>query len=85
MSFSLADGVSIAQTGSGAVLLDERSGRYWQLNSSGARVLEKLLAGESVGEAGAAAASGTRVAPEKAAGDAAALLERLQAAGLVSR
>lgn len=45
MSLSLADGVSIAETDDGAVLLDERTGRYWRLNGSGARLLQALLAG----------------------------------------
>ncbi|MCF1594969.1 lasso peptide biosynthesis PqqD family chaperone [Streptomyces muensis] len=83
MSISLADGVSLAETESGAVLLDERSGRYWQLNGSGARVLSALLAGQTAAQAGATAANGTRVPPERAEGDVRALLEKLRQAGLV--
>ncbi|KUN61409.1 hypothetical protein AQJ46_36790 [Streptomyces canus] len=84
MSITLADGVSLAETDGGAVLLDERSGRYWQLNASGARVLHRLLAGDTAAEAGAAAANGASVPAERAAGDAHTLLEKLRHAGLVS-
>ncbi|MER7765577.1 lasso peptide biosynthesis PqqD family chaperone [Kitasatospora sp. NPDC096140] len=84
MSLNLADGVSIAETDDGAVLLDERSGRYWRLNGSGARVLQGLLAGRDAREAAVDAAGGARVAPEQAAQDAAGLLAKLRAAGLVT-
>jgi hypothetical protein len=85
VSITLADGVSLAETDGGAVLLDERSGRYWQLNASGARVLQRLLAGDTPAEAGAAAANGARVPAERAEGDVRTLLEKLRHAGLVGR
>ncbi|MEV4996546.1 lasso peptide biosynthesis PqqD family chaperone [Streptomyces niveus] len=47
MTFALAPGVSLADTENGTVLLDERSGRYWMLNRTGAVVLRCLLDGES--------------------------------------
>ncbi|SOB81274.1 lasso peptide biosynthesis PqqD family chaperone [Streptomyces sp. 1331.2] len=84
MPLNLADGVSIAETDDGAVLLDERSGRYWRLNGSGARVLQGLLAGRGAREAAVEAAAGARVAPEQAEQDAAALLAKLRTAGLVT-
>ncbi|WP_369359738.1 lasso peptide biosynthesis PqqD family chaperone [Streptomyces sp. cg2] len=85
MSISLAEGVVLAETESGAVLLDERSGRYWQLNGSGARVLQKLLAGAVPAEAGAAAANGAKVSSEQAEQDVNTLLDKLHQAGLVRR
>ncbi|MEW1654765.1 lasso peptide biosynthesis PqqD family chaperone [Streptomyces sp. NPDC093707] len=85
MSISLAEGVSLAETDSGAVLLDERSGRYWQLNGSGARVLQKLLAGAALAEAGAAAANGAKVPSDQAEQDVNTLLDKLHQAGLVRR
>ncbi len=47
MTFALVPGVSVADTENGTVLLDERSGRYWMLNRTGAVVLRCLLDGES--------------------------------------
>lgn len=45
MTLSLAQHVSLTSTEDGAVLLDERTGRYWQLNSTGFVVLHTLLEG----------------------------------------
>ncbi|MEU2235252.1 lasso peptide biosynthesis PqqD family chaperone [Streptomyces vietnamensis] len=84
MSLSLADGVSIAETDDGAVLLDERTGRYWRLNGSGARLLQALLAGRDVGQAALDAAAGASVAADRAARDAAGLVDKLRGAGLVT-
>jgi hypothetical protein len=51
MTFALLPGVSVADTENGTVLLDERNGRYWMLNRTGAIVLRCLLDGESPQEA----------------------------------
>lgn len=45
MTLRLAEHVSLTSTEDGAVLLDERTGRYWQLNSTGFVVLHTLLEG----------------------------------------
>ena len=45
MTMRLRAEVSIANTDNGLVLLDERAGRYWQLNPTGALVLHLLLDG----------------------------------------
>jgi hypothetical protein len=84
VSLSLADGVSIAETDDGAVLLDERSGRYWRLNGSGARVLQGLLTGQGARDAALSAATGAAVAPDRATRDAARFLDELRTAGLVT-
>lgn len=39
MLLRLRPDVSVTSTAAGIVLLDERSGRYWQLNRSGSVVL----------------------------------------------
>lgn len=54
MAFTLAPHVSTAATEHGLVLLDERAGRYWQLNETGALVLDHLLRGGTAGSAAAA-------------------------------
>ncbi|MBH1937425.1 lasso peptide biosynthesis PqqD family chaperone [Streptomyces sp. AV19] len=45
MTFALRPDVSVTDTDHGMVLLDESTGRYWQLNSSGALILHALLDG----------------------------------------
>ncbi|MEJ3652796.1 lasso peptide biosynthesis PqqD family chaperone [Actinomycetes bacterium KLBMP 9759] len=62
------------------VLLDERTGRYFQLNRSGALILDAVLAGE---DAAQRLTEAYAVGPEEAAADVDDLVERLTAAGLV--
>ncbi|WP_328608973.1 lasso peptide biosynthesis PqqD family chaperone [Amycolatopsis sp. NBC_00345] len=38
----LAEDVTLTVTEHGAVLLDQRSGRYWQLNRTGCLIVEEL-------------------------------------------
>ncbi|WP_433170442.1 lasso peptide biosynthesis PqqD family chaperone [Actinoallomurus sp. CA-150999] len=45
MTFSLAANVSATDADGGMVLLDERTGRYWALNTTGATILHVLLDG----------------------------------------
>ena len=52
MSFCLAEGVLVQKLGSELVLLHVPKGEYFELNSTGALVLEAILAGAD--EAGAA-------------------------------
>ncbi|KNB54284.1 hypothetical protein AC230_05540 [Streptomyces caatingaensis] len=66
------------------VLLDERRGRYWQLNGTGALVLRALLDGATPEEAAALLARTHPVSRDRAAADVAALLEHLTRAGLVT-
>ena len=83
MTVRLRADVSTADTDEGMVLLDERAGRYWQLNSTGALVLRLLLDGATPGRAAQTLAERHPVSTEQAAADVTALLQRLRAAGLV--
>lgn len=47
----LSPDVTMAETEHGSVLLDERTGRYWTLNVTGATVVRLLLDGGTVEEA----------------------------------
>jgi hypothetical protein len=76
--------VSIAETDEGMVLLDQRSGRYWQLNSSGALVLWRLFNGATLEQAAETLTTRYPVSRERASSDVAALVASLRAAGLVS-
>lgn len=83
MKLRLARDVSLTDVDSGAVLLDGRHGRYWQLNASGSAVLRRLLDGQTpeaiaLGLAGMAPVSG-----DEAQRDVLALIEVLRASRLV--
>lgn len=85
MKLSLAPDVTVTPVESGAVILDGRRGRYWQLNASGAAVLQQLLAGNSP-DATAASLSvraPTAVTDAQARQDVLALVDTLRAAKLV--
>ncbi|MER7922642.1 lasso peptide biosynthesis PqqD family chaperone [Streptomyces sp. NPDC096057] len=47
MTLALKPDVTVTDTEDGLVLLDQRSGRYWQLNRSGATTLRLLLDGRT--------------------------------------
>ncbi|MGW1072462.1 lasso peptide biosynthesis PqqD family chaperone [Streptomyces sp. NPDC002537] len=51
MTVSLRDTISTAAVDDGTILLDERTGRYWQLNATGTLVLNLLLRGATLSEA----------------------------------
>ncbi|MCP2168397.1 lasso peptide biosynthesis PqqD family chaperone [Goodfellowiella coeruleoviolacea] len=48
MNLRLRPDVASTDTPDGTVLLDQRTGRYWQLNRTGAHVLRQLVAGHDV-------------------------------------
>jgi hypothetical protein len=85
MTVRLRADVSTTDTDDGLVLLDERAGRYWQLNPTGALVLRLLLDGVTPHQIAQNLADRHPVSTEQAAADVAALLERLHTAGLVDR
>ncbi|MFD8712629.1 lasso peptide biosynthesis PqqD family chaperone [Streptomyces anulatus] len=51
MNLSLDPAVHATATDTGMVLLDERSGHYWQLNPTGAMILRAILDGRTADEA----------------------------------
>lgn len=83
MMLHLRTDVSTADTDDGVVLLDERAGRYWQLNRTGALAVRLLLDGVTPYQVAQTLADRHPVSPEQAAADVVALLERLHTAGLV--
>ncbi|MGH4011996.1 MAG: lasso peptide biosynthesis PqqD family chaperone [Pseudonocardiaceae bacterium] len=85
MTVQLRADVSTAATDDGMVLLDERVGRYWQLNPTGAVVLRLLLDGAAPRQVAQTLADRHAVSAAQAAADVAALLERLHTAGLVAK
>ncbi|WP_242902122.1 lasso peptide biosynthesis PqqD family chaperone [Actinomadura terrae] len=83
MSLRLRPGVSTTDTAYGTVLLDERSGDYWQLNPTAARVLRLLADGSTTEEAAATMAEEFDVDEPQALRDVTALVGQLRTAGLV--
>jgi hypothetical protein len=83
MTLQLASHVSLSQTDDGAVLLDERTGSYWQLNGSGCVALRALLSGEDVSGAVQLILDRHDVDPDEARRDVAALVRELSHARLV--
>ncbi|MGW0515728.1 lasso peptide biosynthesis PqqD family chaperone [Crossiella sp. NPDC003009] len=82
---SLRQDVSTVEVEDGMVLLDERTGRYYQLNNSGALVLTVLMEGGGEQDAAEALTQCYEVPPERARQDAGAVLAQLCATGLVLR
>jgi hypothetical protein len=83
MTFKLRHGVAMADTDYGAVLLDEDSGQYWNLNPSGALILRTLLDGGSLTEAARQLTGAYEVAAETAHRDVEDLVGEFRSAGLV--
>ncbi|MER5345413.1 lasso peptide biosynthesis PqqD family chaperone [Streptomyces mirabilis] len=83
MKLTLARDVTLTVVDTGAVLLDGRRGRYWQLNHSGAGVLRQLLDGKAPDTAAAGLCAAAPVSDDQARQDVQALIDALSAAKLV--
>jgi Coenzyme PQQ synthesis protein D (PqqD) len=84
MNLTLRKNVSIVHAETGTILLNERTGRYWQLNTSGMLVLDILRNGGTVYDACRALTDRYPVDYDQAAADIDALLVILRSAGLVT-
>jgi hypothetical protein len=84
MNLRLRPDVTTTDTEHGTVLLDERNGRYWQLNPTGTRILHALLADQPPERVAAALAARHGLPPERARADVTAITDRLRAANLVT-
>jgi hypothetical protein len=83
MTMRLRAGVSSAETDYGIMLLDEDSGRYWNLNPTAAVVLRTLLDGGTPDQAAGEISERYAVEAATAGRDVRELLDGLRAAGLV--
>ena len=83
MSPQLRSEIATTDTEDGLVLLDERTGRYWQLNPTGAHVLHALLEGQPPEQIATDLATHYRTDPHQVKQDITALTDRLHAAKLV--
>ncbi|GGO87593.1 lasso peptide biosynthesis PqqD family chaperone [Wenjunlia tyrosinilytica] len=83
MTLALTPDVTATDTDDGLVLLDQRTGRYWQLNRTGATTLRLLLDGLSPEDAASALTAHSPDAADRALTDVRTLLDALRAAHLV--
>ncbi|MET9445830.1 lasso peptide biosynthesis PqqD family chaperone [Streptomyces cinerochromogenes] len=82
MPLRFAADVSTAKTDYGTVLLDQRSGEYWELNPTATLVIDTLMAGGDEEAAATAITEAFDVTAERARADVSALVEQLRAGGL---
>ncbi len=83
MPLRLRPDIATTDTDDGLVLLDERTGGYWQLNPTGAHVLQALLEGHHSDHIAADFATRYRIDVHQAHHDVTAITNRLYAANLV--
>ncbi|EME98378.1 lasso peptide biosynthesis PqqD family chaperone [Streptomyces mobaraensis NBRC 13819 = DSM 40847] len=83
MALHLRPDASTTDTEYGTVLLDEATGRYWQLNATASLALRTLLAGGTVDQAADALTEGYAVDAERARADVERLLTGMRAAKVV--
>lgn len=84
MALRFGTDVSTAETDYGTVLLDQRSGDYWELNPTGTLVVKTLLEGGEEGDAVDALVTRFDIDRAQAAQDVAALVQELRASGLAA-
>ncbi|MBL1090520.1 MULTISPECIES: lasso peptide biosynthesis PqqD family chaperone [Streptomyces] len=84
MALRFGADVSTAETDYGTVLLDERSGDYWELNPTGTLVIRALLDGGEEEDAVDALVARFDIDRAQAAQDVAALVRELRASGLAA-
>ncbi|MFD8544750.1 lasso peptide biosynthesis PqqD family chaperone [Streptomyces sp. NPDC059649] len=84
MALRFGADVSTAETDYGTVLLDERSGDYWELNPTGTLVVKTLLGGGEERDAVDALVARFDIDRAQATEDVAALVRELRASGLAA-
>jgi hypothetical protein len=85
MTVRLRKGVSMAEVEYGTALLDEERGEYYNLNPTGALILETLLSGGSADQAAQAMVAQYEVDLDTANRDVGELVDALCSAGLVEQ
>jgi hypothetical protein len=83
MAFALSPDLTTTDTEDGMILLDQRTGRYWMLNRTGATTLRMVLAGQQPEAIAAELTSGCPDNAPRALGDVNTLLDSLREARLV--
>ncbi|MFI6103359.1 lasso peptide biosynthesis PqqD family chaperone [Streptomyces sp. NPDC093595] len=84
MALRFGADVSTAETGYGTVLLDQRSGEYWELNPAGTLIVRVLMAGGDEAAAADALVGEYDIDRARAEEDVAALVADLRTSGLAA-
>ncbi len=84
MALRFGSDICTAKTDYGTVLLDRRSGEYWELNPTGTLVVQTLLEGGEQADAVDAIVAEFDIERGRAAQDVSALIDQLRACGLVA-
>lgn len=84
MAVQLRPDVTLTPTDAGAVVLNGRSGRYFQLNRTGLHILQSLLAGHDPAHIATDLATRYPVSADQARTDIDTLHNSLRTAGLVT-
>ncbi|MEU9981563.1 lasso peptide biosynthesis PqqD family chaperone [Streptomyces sp. NPDC050856] len=84
MALRFGTDVSTAETDYGTVLLDERSGQYWELNPTATLVVKTLLTGADEAAAADALVEAFAVDRARAEQDVAELVAQLRTSGLAA-
>lgn len=82
---ALSPFVTMVESEDGMVFLNEKTGRYWQLNGTGSEIVQLLLGGETAESVAARIREKYPDAAEQAAADVDALIHRLRDAKLLAR
>ncbi|MGP3985283.1 lasso peptide biosynthesis PqqD family chaperone [Streptomyces sp. 3N207] len=83
MTLALPREVILTETESGVVLLNEKDGRFWRLNGSGATALRMLLEGSTPQQAAEQLSAAGPEFLERATADVRGLVDALKTAGLL--
>jgi hypothetical protein len=84
MTLRLVDDVSTADTDGGLVLLNQSTGRYFQLNATGSLIVKALVDGADPAELVDRLSTARGPSAEQVAADIDRLLEQLRDKGLVA-
>ncbi|MFJ8085682.1 lasso peptide biosynthesis PqqD family chaperone [Streptomyces sp. NPDC096205] len=84
MTLRFGTDVCTATTDYGTVLLDQRTGQYWELNPTATLVVSTLMAGGDADDATNALVREFDVTPAQARDDVTALIGELRAGGLAA-
>ncbi|MER7575787.1 lasso peptide biosynthesis PqqD family chaperone [Streptomyces sp. NPDC126514] len=84
MALRFGPDVSTAETDYGTVLLDQRSGNYWELNPTGTLVVKTLLEGGEEAAAVDALVTEFDIDRSRAEQDVTALVQELRKSGLAT-
>lgn len=85
MTLKLRNGVSITEVDYGTVLLDEERGQYWNLNPTGALILQTLLGDGTIDQAARTLAEQYAVEIDTANSDVQQLVDELCSVGLIEK